>query len=212
LAERALRGNQPLARRIQRGTFSPARRSRHVIAIGGGRGGVGKTLLSVNLGVYLAQLGRNVVLCDADPHGANLHTMLGLDRSPRRASRRSRQRDELPADQRARPPLARAPSTPGAAPASALGASHWLSQLDRHDADYVVLNLGASLAPPRSTCSTRPTSASASRPRAAEHRRDLRFCRALFARRLRRALMKERFQAARRRARARRAPSSAHAA
>src|SRR5581483_7887177 len=57
-------------------------RARHLIAIGGGRAGAGKTLLSVNLAVYLAQLGRNVVLCDADPFGSNLHTMLCLSRPP----------------------------------------------------------------------------------------------------------------------------------
>ncbi|MFP6684783.1 MAG: P-loop NTPase, partial [Polyangiaceae bacterium] len=56
------------ARSVQR----PIARQRHVVAVGGGRSGVGKTLLSVNLAVYLAQLGRAVVLCDADPYGSSL--------------------------------------------------------------------------------------------------------------------------------------------
>ena len=43
--------------------------ARHLIAISGGRGGVGKSMLVANLGVYLAQLGRNVVVVDADPRG-----------------------------------------------------------------------------------------------------------------------------------------------
>src|SRR6476469_8613423 len=51
---------------------------KHVIAIGGGRGGVGKSIVAVNLGVYLAQLGRKVLLIDTDPSGAELHTALGL--------------------------------------------------------------------------------------------------------------------------------------
>src|SRR5215216_1767546 len=51
---------------------------KHVIAIGGGRGGVGKSIVSVNLAVYLAQLGRKVLLIDTDPAGAELHTALGL--------------------------------------------------------------------------------------------------------------------------------------
>src|SRR5215217_6800553 len=51
---------------------------KHVIAIGGGRGGVGKSIVAVNLGVYLAQLGRKVLLIDTDPAGAELHTALGL--------------------------------------------------------------------------------------------------------------------------------------
>jgi flagellar biosynthesis protein FlhG len=48
-----------------------------VIVVGGARGGAGKTMLAANLGLYLATIGRKVVLCDADPAGANLHTMLG---------------------------------------------------------------------------------------------------------------------------------------
>src|SRR5882757_9841405 len=52
---------------------------RRTIAIGGGRGGVGKSVLAANLGVYVAQLGRSVLLIDADPAGAALHTVLGLD-------------------------------------------------------------------------------------------------------------------------------------
>jgi Mrp family chromosome partitioning ATPase len=57
-------------------------RARRVIAVGGGRGGVGKTLLTVNLGVYFAQLGREVVVCDTDPFGSNLHGVLGLETPP----------------------------------------------------------------------------------------------------------------------------------
>lgn len=48
-----------------------------VIAMGGARGGVGKTVLAANLGLYLATIGRRVVLVDADPGGANLHSCLG---------------------------------------------------------------------------------------------------------------------------------------
>jgi Mrp family chromosome partitioning ATPase len=52
---------------------------RHMIAVIGGRGGVGGSALAINLGVYLAQLGRRVLLIDTDPSGAELHTLLGLD-------------------------------------------------------------------------------------------------------------------------------------
>ncbi|MCU0694679.1 MAG: P-loop NTPase [Polyangiaceae bacterium] len=55
---------------------------RHVITVGGGRGGVGKSLLTVNLGVYLAQLGREVLIADADLSGSSLHIQLGLERPP----------------------------------------------------------------------------------------------------------------------------------
>lgn len=53
-------------------------RVRHVLAVAGSRGGVGSSLVAVNLAVYLAQLGRTVALIDADPAGAFLHSMLGV--------------------------------------------------------------------------------------------------------------------------------------
>jgi flagellar biosynthesis protein FlhG len=51
---------------------------RDIIAVGGGKGGIGKSLVSANLGVHLANMGRRVVLIDADLGGANLHTCLGM--------------------------------------------------------------------------------------------------------------------------------------
>jgi len=47
--------------------------------VGGGKGGIGKSLISANLGIELARRGRRVVLVDADLGGANLHTCLGID-------------------------------------------------------------------------------------------------------------------------------------
>jgi flagellar biosynthesis protein FlhG len=54
-------------------------RARRVVSIGGGKGGIGKSLISANLGIELARRGKRVVLFDADLGGANLHTTLGLD-------------------------------------------------------------------------------------------------------------------------------------
>jgi flagellar biosynthesis protein FlhG len=61
-----------------RGSTRVQARARRVIAIGGGKGGVGKSLLSANLGIALADRGARVVLVDADLGGANLHTCLGV--------------------------------------------------------------------------------------------------------------------------------------
>ncbi len=49
-----------------------------VVAITGGKGGVGKTNVSVNLGLALTQMGRRVTLLDADLGLANVDVLLGL--------------------------------------------------------------------------------------------------------------------------------------
>ncbi len=54
------------------------RRPRQVIAFASGKGGVGKSLLAGSVGVYLAQLGKKVVLIDASLGSATLHTMVGV--------------------------------------------------------------------------------------------------------------------------------------
>ena len=46
--------------------------------IGGGKGGVGKSLVTLGLGVSLARLGKRVILIDGDLGGANLHTLMGV--------------------------------------------------------------------------------------------------------------------------------------
>jgi flagellar biosynthesis protein FlhG len=51
---------------------------RTVFAVGGGKGGVGKTVLTASIGIGLATLGHQVVIVDADLGGANLHTCMGI--------------------------------------------------------------------------------------------------------------------------------------
>nr|WP_276202196.1 P-loop NTPase [Vulgatibacter incomptus] len=54
-------------------------RARRIVAVGGGKGGIGKSLISANLGIELAGRGLSVTLIDLDLGGANLHTCLGID-------------------------------------------------------------------------------------------------------------------------------------
>lgn len=51
---------------------------RHVIAVGAGKGGVGKSSIALNLAVGLARRGHAVGLLDGDIYGPSMPTMLGL--------------------------------------------------------------------------------------------------------------------------------------
>src|ERR671926_27339 len=56
---------------------------RNLIAIGSGKGGVGKTTVAVNLALSTAKLGHSVGLLDADVYGPNVPLMLGLRAQPK---------------------------------------------------------------------------------------------------------------------------------
>jgi ATP-binding protein involved in chromosome partitioning len=55
---------------------------RNIVAVGAGKGGVGKTTTAVNLAVGLAQKGARVGLLDGDVYGPNVPQMLGVEDAP----------------------------------------------------------------------------------------------------------------------------------
>jgi flagellar biosynthesis protein FlhG len=54
------------------------KRRPRIWAIGSGKGGVGKSVVTVNLAIALTQQGKKCVILDADLGGANQHTLLGM--------------------------------------------------------------------------------------------------------------------------------------
>ncbi len=170
---------------------------RFLIAVGGGRGGVGKSLLTVNLGVYLAQLGREVLITDADVAGSSLHIQLGLDHAPLAATESVESLNVEPI-QTVVPGLRMLPSAFDARAVSPFRPgrkARWLSRLRALPADYILVHLGGGTSPATldlflgadlGICVTAPD------PAAIES--TYRFLRALYLRQLRRGFMKERFR------------------
>ncbi len=185
---------------IERDHLDGVRGARRLLAVGGGRGGVGKSLISQNLAVYFAQLGKSVALVDCDPTGANLHTQFGLA-----ALAHPPPLDGTPEElmkalvQTSVPGLSILPGPHDAIePPLQLRAgrkSRWLARLRALPVDYLVIDVGPGhahlaldvmLAADFAICVTVPE------PPAIEA--TYRFVRAAYRRRLRRALIKDRFR------------------
>lgn len=176
---------------------APRRGTTRVIAVGAGRGGAGKSLLAINLGIYLAQLGRTVIVADVDPAGSDLHALVGLEVAPA-PTREQIENDAIEPVATPVPGLRLLPALYDPTAATLLRATRkarMLGKLRQLGADYILLDLGAGasqaaldffIASDAGLCVTIPE------PAAIES--TYRFLRALFIRRLRRALLGDRFK------------------
>ena len=72
--------NQETASTVPKDNLIPG--VKHVIAVSSGKGGVGKSTVTVNLAVALALTGAKVGLMDADIYGPNVPTMMGVTQAP----------------------------------------------------------------------------------------------------------------------------------
>lgn len=171
---------------------------RHVIAVGGGRGGVGKSTLAVNLAVYFAQLGRSVLLVDADPSGAELHTLLGLDLPSTTGNAEDPEEEDFTTvgtqvpGLKLLPQLYRVGSTVPVRPGRK---ARWVRHLRQLEVDYVLFDLGSGTAPATlDLFLTADIGICVASPEPPSVEAAYRFVRAVFLRSLRRALQKDRFK------------------
>ena len=124
------------------------RRARRIIAVGGGKGGIGKSLVSANLGIALARAGHRVTLVDVDLGGANLHTCLGINQPQGTLSDVVTKGTRI--DSLAAPTgienlslVSGAMDALDAANPRAQARARLVEQLQTLDTDYLVLDLGA---------------------------------------------------------------------
>lgn len=127
-------------------------KAKRLIAVGGGKGGVGKSVVAIALATEWARRGRRVVLADLDLGAANLHSYLGIHHTTPTLARFLRRETDMldgllvETGQSGLQLLRGADDVPGLA-----NPQHWMKlKLLRHiraiDADVVLLDLGAGTA------------------------------------------------------------------
>jgi flagellar biosynthesis protein FlhG len=117
--------------------------------VGGGKGGVGKTVITANMAICLSQLGFTCVALDADLGGANLHTILGMAGPDRTLSDFIRKEVDSLSDTMVQTPFPNLSLISGSRAILEMANPKYTQKekLIRHisalDVDYVLLDLGS---------------------------------------------------------------------
>ncbi len=120
-----------------------------IVAIASGKGGVGKSLLTANLGIFLATLGKRVAVCDLALGNANLHIFVGVERPRRTLADMMDAKSFKLGECLVETPVAHLSLLSGARdPAWAANPkssqlTRLRAQVTKLDVDYVILDLGA---------------------------------------------------------------------
>ncbi|THB62851.1 MAG: MinD/ParA family protein [Spirochaetaceae bacterium] len=121
----------------------------HILPIASGKGGVGKSLVSANLAIALAQAGKKTILVDLDLGGSNLHLVLGMRSIPSgignviQNSSIALEEVMVPTDHRNLLFIPGDAEIPGIANLNNKQKLMLLRRIKGLDADYVLLDLGA---------------------------------------------------------------------
>lgn len=138
-----------LADELKENNFTHQTKRNQIWAVGGGKGGVGKSLVTANTSICLALMGYKVVTVDLDLGGANMHTCLGIPIPEKTLSdyisKKVSDINDLvvPTPIKNLKIISGAQDELGMANLRHMHKNKILSKLGALDADYVLLDLGA---------------------------------------------------------------------
>ncbi len=119
---------------------SPLQGVKHIIAVGSGKGGVGKSTVAINLAVALKKFGARVGLLDADIYGPSLPKLLGTREMPQQVGERVIPPEVYGIKCMSMGLLGETPAI-WRGPMASRAVSQFLSEVDWGELDYLIVDL-----------------------------------------------------------------------